>query len=130
MIEFVSNLAVFFVLFVFSGLAAVFFTRQYLNGSWMQLILGYLGAVAFATGVSTSLLGFTPVFAVMLALGVSAALIGFGAGVRWLGVLESGSGPVQEEDESRDDGEGALAGYSDEEAELVRRTVSFEEEKK
>lgn len=116
---------------MFSGLAAVFFTRLYLTGSWMQLVLGYLGGVGVATGVSTSLLGFTPVFAVMLALGVSAVLIGFGAGVRWLGLLETSSEPVQEENESGDDtdGEGVLARYSDEE-ELVRRTVSFQEEKK
>lgn len=48
----------------------------------MQLLLGYLGSVAFATGISTSLLGFSAVFAVILALGVSAALTGFGAGMR------------------------------------------------
>lgn len=126
MLGFVFDFAVFFVLYVFSGLVAVFFTWRYLSRSWMQLVLGYLGAVGVATGVSTSLLGFTPVFSVILALGVSAALTGFGIGVYVLNLLKSSTTEPDKRDMNSDDEED-LGLYDDE---MVRRTVSLEEERK
>lgn len=92
----------------------------------MQLVLGYLGAVGVATGVSTSLLGFTPVFSVILALGVSAALTGFGIGVYVLNLLKSSTTEPDKRDMNSDDEED-LGLYDDE---MVRRTVSLEEERK
>lgn len=115
----------FFVLFVFSGLAAVFFTWRYVGRSWVQLLLGYLGAVAFATGVTGSFLGFSRVVSVWLAVGVSAALTGFGLGVYVLELLvsSSGGGSAQggtEEDMESDD----PVLYEDK---MVRETVRVEE---
>lgn len=118
---------------MFSGLAAVFFIWRYWETSYLHLFLGYIGAVTFATGLATTILGSSPRSAILLAAGLTAGLTGFTAGVY---VLDLGFAENLFDRSSSDDtADGSV--YSDEELYLgeneededgsgaVRGTVDF-----
>lgn len=130
MLEVIGGIAVFILSFLFSGIAAVFFTGKYWGSSYVQLFLGYWGAAMFSTGLSASLLEFSFYISVVLAAGVSAALTGVGAGLYLLDLDWDWSFPSGLPDEAKQ----VEKGYSDDDLAVgggvVREKPYSEEEER
>lgn len=134
MIDVIGHIFLFVLLFVFSGLAAVFFIWKYWKSSYLHLFLGYIGAVTFATGLATTLLDFGAQSAILLAAGLTAGLTGFTTGVYVLdlgfaeNLFDRGSSGSRVEDSVYSDEELYLEDEEDEEGGgAARGTVDFRE---